>query len=399
MTGQLTEPMVDEMSKFCADRLSEDGQWHTIVLKDLLLDLIARLSSRIFLGEELCRNEEWLKVTKEYTVNGPKAATILHLFPRNLRPIIANFLPITRTIRAQLKHAMTIMEPFLEKRRSEKEACRREGKEPNLYADAIEWFEQVADGQPYSALYLQLGLAFAAVHSSADALTHTMLEILQKPDIIQPLREEIISVLGTEDWSKRTFYKLRLMDSVLKEAQRLKPVLLGKPMLLSSAMSSSTLTLHKFHLKHTSCLTQIPVTMNREALRDTKLPDGTVLKKGEAIGVASHSMRDENTWENAGTFQPDRFLKMREDPNEGENSWQFASTSSRHLGFGHGEHGCPGRFFVAHELKIVLCNLLLKYDWKLAPGCKPKIDEAGYFLNSDPNAQVMFRRRKEEIPL
>lgn len=220
--------MVDEMSRFCTDRLSEDGEWHTIVLKDVLLDLIARLSSRIFLGEELCRNPEWLKVTKEYTVNGPKAATILHLFPRNLRPIIANFLPITRTIRGQLKHAMTIMEPFLEKRRREKEAYRREGKEPKPYADAIEWFEQVADGQPYNALYLQLGLAFAAVHSSADALTHTMLEILQKPDIIQPLREEIISVLGTEDWSKRTFYKLRLMDSVLKEAQRLKPVLLGK---------------------------------------------------------------------------------------------------------------------------------------------------------------------------
>lgn len=217
------------MSNFCKDILSEDGEWHTIVLKDVLLDLIARLSSRIFLGEELCRNPEWLKVTKEYTVNGPKAATVLHLFPRNLRPVIAQFLPITRTIRSQLKNAMTIMEPFLEKRRREKEVSRGEGKEPKVYADAIEWFEDVANlnGSPYNALYLQLGLAFAAVHSSADALTHTMLEILQKPEIIQPLREEIISVLGTEDWSKRTFYKLRLMDSVLKEAQRLKPVLLG----------------------------------------------------------------------------------------------------------------------------------------------------------------------------
>ncbi|POS77292.1 ent-kaurene oxidase [Diaporthe helianthi] len=64
-------------------------------------------------------------------------------------------------------------------------------------------------------------------------------------------------------------------------------------------------------------------------------------------------MRDKNTWENATTFQPDRNLRMREDPNEGENSWQFASTSRRHLGFSHGEHGSPGRFFVAHELKIV----------------------------------------------
>jgi cytochrome P450 len=220
--------MADEMSRFCSERLSEDGLWHTIVLKDLLLDLIARLSSRIFLGEELCRNAEWLKITKEYTVNGPKAATMLHLFPRYLRPIISNFLPITLEVRRQLKEAMAIMQPVLDKRRREKEAALREGREPETYSDAIEWFEQVANGQPYNALYLQLGLAFAAVHSSSDALTQTMLEILQKPDIIQPMREEIISVLGNDDWSKRTFYKLRLMDSVLKEAQRLKPVLLGK---------------------------------------------------------------------------------------------------------------------------------------------------------------------------
>lgn len=50
------------MSKFCTNRLSEDGKWHTVVLKDILLDLIARISSRVFLGDELFRDQEWLKV-------------------------------------------------------------------------------------------------------------------------------------------------------------------------------------------------------------------------------------------------------------------------------------------------------------------------------------------------
>lgn len=155
---------------------------------------------------------------------------MLHLFPKNVRPLKANVLPITRKIRSQLKHAMAIMKPFLEKRRLEKEAYRQEGKEPKAYFDAIEWFQQVANDSPYNPLYLQLRLAFAAVHSSADALTYLCWR-LQKPEIIQPLREEIISVLGSKDWSKRTFYKLRMMDSVLEEAQGMKPVLLGETLM------------------------------------------------------------------------------------------------------------------------------------------------------------------------
>lgn len=389
--------MAQEMTKVCKELLSDDTEWHELVLKDKALDIVARLSSRVFMGEELSSNKEWLKLTKEYTVNGPKAATMLHLFPGPLRPLLANFLPLTREIRSQLKQALAIIEPLLEKRRLEKEALTREGK-TKVYADATEWFNQVSKGIKFNAHYLQLGLAFAAIHSSADALNHTMLEILQKPEIIQPLREEIISVLGNDEWSKRVLFRLKLVDSVLKEAQRLKPVLLGTtphPLTALEPLASRYFTSNKSY--QLTSATQ--VTMNREALHDTTLPDGTALEKGEAIGVASHCMRDEETWQNANSFEPYRFLRMREDPNESENSWQFASTSSRHLGFGHGDHGCPGRFFVAHELKIALCHLLLKYDWKLAPGCKPQIEEAGYFLNSDSKARVMLRRRKEEIPL
>lgn len=32
--------------------------WHEIPLRETILHAIARISSRVFLGEELCRNEE-----------------------------------------------------------------------------------------------------------------------------------------------------------------------------------------------------------------------------------------------------------------------------------------------------------------------------------------------------
>lgn len=32
------------------------------------------------------------------------------------------------------------------------------------------------------------------------------------------------------------------------------------------------------------------------------------------------------------------------------------------LGFGHGKHPCPGRYFAAHEMKLMLAHLVQNYD-------------------------------------
>lgn len=46
-------------------------------------------------------------------------------------------------------------------------------------------------------------------------------DILDHPELIPELRQEIITVV-TEDqgWKKTSLYKLKLMDSVMKESQR-----------------------------------------------------------------------------------------------------------------------------------------------------------------------------------
>jgi len=43
------------------------------------------------------------------------------------------------------------------------------------------------------------------------------------------LREEAVRVLSTHGLKKTALYELQLMDAVLKEAQRLKPIVLSKP--------------------------------------------------------------------------------------------------------------------------------------------------------------------------
>lgn len=69
------------------------------------------------------------------------------------------------------------------------------------------------------------------------------------------------------------------------------------------------------------------------------------------------------------------------------------------MGFGHGIHACPGRFFAANEVKIALIFTLLNYDFKLPEGVKPKIDEFGVALNTDANVQILVRKREDDFDL
>ena len=109
-------------------------------------------------------------------------------------------------------------------------------------------------------------------------------------------------------------------------------------------------------------------------------------------------MWDATIYENPKTFDPYRFLKLRQTSDLGAHA-QLVSPSPEHLGFGLGIHACPGRFFAANEMKIALCHILLKYDVKPAEGSVPKLRRYGIFLQADQKAKVSIRRRQEEIIL
>lgn len=126
---------------------------------------------------------------------------------------------------------------------------------------------------------------------------------------------------------------------------------------------------------------------------------GIHIKKGERIGVSiTHQLDDDSMWKDATTFDPYRFVRMRGTPDKA-NTAHLVSTSPSHLGFGHGVHACPGRFFASNEVKIAMCHLILKYDWKLPEGPRPVPVTHGMSYLTNPNTQLLFRRRKEELDL
>ncbi|WYZ38065.1 hypothetical protein EsH8_II_001571 [Colletotrichum jinshuiense] len=166
-----------------------------------------------------------------------------------------------------------------------------------------------------------------------------MIQIARHPEFFQSLRREVIEVLSTHGLKKTALYELKLMDSVIKESQRMKPILLS--------------------------------TMRRIATKDIQLSSGFVIRKGDKLIVDSTTMWDSAYHENADKFDGYRFLKMRQESGKA-NAAQLASTSPDQMGFGHGLHSCPGRFFASNEVKVVLSHLLLKYDWKILDGYIPQ---------------------------
>lgn len=133
--------------------------------------------------------------------------------------------------------------------------------------------------------------------------------------------------------------------------------------------------------------------MRRKAISDIKLSTGLVLPKGTRTFVDAYRMRDSAVHEDPDEWVGDRFVKLRSEPGK-ESMAMLATTHRDHLAFGHGVYACPGRFFAANEIKVALCHLLMKYDWKLAPDTNFKPLVMGAALVSNPTAKILIRKRE-----
>lgn len=365
--------------------LTSYPEWHDLALKPSVLKIIAQLSSRVFLGDKVCRDPDWLKVMLNYTVDAVVASEVIRLWPRFLRPIVAPFLGSYRR-KSELDEAKNIINPILKKRQREKETALRSGKPIPFNNDAMEWMEQTAEGRPYDQATMQLTLSVVAIHTTSDMTTQAIFVLCEREELVQELRKEVLSVISQEGWKKTALYKLQLMDSFLKESQRMKPINIRGTKFANSSPYS--------YMSNRS----IKVSLRRVATENTILSDGTQIAKGTSLAIRNDWMWDEKFYENANTFNPYRFLKKRQTLGQGAHA-QLVTPSAEHLEWGLGIHACPGRFFAANEMKVFLCHALLKYDFKLAKGSVPQMRRQGFALHADSSARIAIRRRRGEIVL
>ncbi|KAF9237105.1 cytochrome P450 [Melanogaster broomeanus] len=330
-------------------------EWKSMPALHTVQKVVCRTSNRIFVGLPLCRNPDWVDHNIQFTLDVVKGGVIIALFPKFMAAFVARFMTsVPGSTRRGMKHLGPIIE--------ERKKCLEEhgpawADKPN---DLLSWLMDEAKGPQCSIESLTrciLTVNFAAIHS----FTQALFNLAANPQYIQPLREEVESIVDTEGWSKGALAKMRKIDSFLKESQRFEGM---------------------------GC-----VIMSRKAMKDFTFSNGTVIPKGTLVVVASAATHHDNEfYENADMFDPFRFSNMRDEEGEGVKH-EFVSTNPEYLTFGHGRHACPGRFFAANELKSMLAHVVMRYDIKLEDGIRPQSLRIGAVIAANPRTKVLFRKR------
>ncbi|KAJ5057151.1 cytochrome P450 [Bipolaris maydis] len=210
---------------------------------------------------------------------------------------------------------------------------------------------------------LRLFLSFAAVHITTEMISGLMCDLIENEHWMPQIREETVSTLSKHGWKNTLLASMKILDSAMKESQRLNKL--------------------------------IDLGMRRVVLSNTTLSNGTVIPKGYKTR-RRNPLLGPDSLPNSEHFEADRFLKLRDTD---QSKWYFVTGSPEHLGFGYGKHTCPGRFFASNEIKIIICYLLVKYDWKFAEEERLPTLFAGaeYIFNDKQKVEV--KSRWEEIDL
>lgn len=106
-----------------------------------------------------------------------------------------------------------------------------------------------------------------------------------------------------------------------------------------------------------------------------------------------------------GAFYPDsdrfdglRHYKLRRGGAAADHARnQFVTTNETNLGFGYGRHACPGRFFAANEIKMILARLILEYDIKMPGDEKERHPQIEIGRQSMPNPMKKIMLKKVEV--
>ena len=137
-----------------------------------------------------------------------------------IRPAVKYFVPELAKIFEHFALAKELIVPILSER----------AKNQHESLDLLQWLLENAEGRSDNTLSaIILHVAFAAIHTSAVAVTHILYDLCAMPNYVQSLREEIESALCSEGGrpTKKALLKMSKLDSFMRESQRFNPLLLS----------------------------------------------------------------------------------------------------------------------------------------------------------------------------
>lgn len=319
---------------------------------------------------------DYLNLCTAFAQDVPLAGIVIRLVPSFLQPLLAPI--ITLPNRYHNHKIRQMLRPEILRRLQIAE--RGDDDAPN---DFLQWFLTYArkslEPEESTPKFLSDRIAtinFAAIHTSTFTSVNAIYDIVSSPEmttILSEIKAEVQSVMppGDEKWNKSSVQKMVKTDAVLRESMR-----------YSSFMTGAL---------HRTVIAKEGITT----------PDGLHIKRGNVIAIPALPVhRDPSTYNKPNSFVPLRFLRPTGEDSQQDQaedrknrSTNTVDTSLVFLPFGHGRHGCPGRFFAANELKLLLAYIALNYD--LEPlKVRPEPIAFGSVMTPNPKVSIKIRRKK-----
>ncbi|EHK97752.1 putative Ent-kaurene oxidase [Glarea lozoyensis 74030] len=321
----------EELDKSFCHYWGTDTSYSEVNLSETCEKIVTQALNRIFAGKEICRDEGFLEHSRLYSEGVGRNAIMLDV----LQWII------------------------------EESFARNDPKEldPRMITQRL------------------LALNFVAIDTTHMSMAHTILDLYRSPnsdDFLVGLREECERVLQANggQWTKSGLDDLVCVDSTIRESMRYSD--LGYISLTRMVVDPKGTQFNANGTNSSSPLSVPP---------------------GIRICVPAHAIhRDAALYPSPYEFQAFRFSKAREkyrgtQTELSEPKVSIVTTTDKFLPFGHGRHACPGRFFAAQQMKLMLAYLVQNYDVeKLSTKIQNKIMVGT--TKPDASLKIKVKRRK-----
>ncbi|XVF59730.1 hypothetical protein PTKIN_Ptkin07bG0299200 [Pterospermum kingtungense] len=203
-----------------------------------------------------------------------------------------------------------------------------------------------------------MDVMFGGTETVASAIEWALTELMKSPEDMKRVQQELAEVVGLDRRVEESdFDKLTYLKCTLKETLRLHAPI---PLLLHETAEDAVVAGY-----------QIPAKSR-------------VMINAWAIG------RDKNSWEDAESFKPSRFLR--------EGVADFKGSNFEFIPFGSGRRSCPGMQLGLYALEFAVAHLLHCFTWELPDGMKPsELDMSDVFGLTAPRATRLYAVPKKRL--
>lgn len=306
--------MLDEESEHALSaEIGDASEWKSFLAADLCGRIMHRTTSRILVGEELCRNDVYLKTSQSFSNSIFIHGLIMSMLPfRSMLRSAYDFLLVRFHLR-YLRKAMEVILPVVQARFEEfQERESLSDHQRPVSLDAIEWSLEYSKGsaKEHDPHWIALSLLhniWAGSAAPGGLVTQMVFQVLLEPQYLDPLRAEAKAALSSGGYTDSALGSMHLMDSLIRELNRVYPT--GAITCARTIMKPGGFQFH----------------------------DGLQLPHGTRVAIPALAIQtDEDNFDDPLTVDAFRFSRLRETAiggygQGGEQDWGAATASETNL--------------------------------------------------------------------